>query len=150
MAAEVSRSVQVLLVEDDEDHAFLMRESFEQARLQIPLNHVFDGVQCLAFLRREPPYEAAPVIDLILLDLNMPRLSGFEVLKILKSDPKLMHIPVVILTTSTNPEDIARVYNLHGNSFISKPVDFGNFVDAVNKLTNYWFSLVKLPADRGP
>lgn len=115
------------------------------------LNHLdlaVDGVEALAFLRREGKHANAPQPDLILLDLNMPRMDGREFLAIIKADPSFRRIPVVILTTSEAEQDILKSYDLHANCYISKPVDLDQFVRAVRLLENFWFSLVKLPSSR--
>ena len=139
------RQAVVLLVEDDEDHVFLTRESFRDARLACDLHHVPTGIECMQFLRREPPYADAPEPDLILLDLHMPRMNGFEVLEAIKADERLRHIPVVVMTSSSAEEDIRRVYQLQCASFITKPVDFSGFTHLVKELSGYWFQLVMLP-----
>lgn len=135
----------VLLVEDNEDHAFLTREAFTEARLHVNLHHVDNGVKCMKFLRREPPYQGAPTPDFILLDLNMPLMDGREVLAEIAHDPTLVHLPVIILTTSAEARDILAMYKLRCSSYITKPVSFANFVKAVNSLAGYWLTLVALP-----
>lgn len=141
---------QVLLVEDNEDHAFLTREAFNVAHLRLNLHHVDNGVKCMAFLRREPPYENMPEPDLILLDLNMPLMDGREVLAEIVKDAALMHLPVIVMSTSAEAADIRRMYALRCSSYITKPVDFGKFVKAVESMMNYWFELVVLPPKVSP
>ena len=136
----------VLLVEDNEDHAFFTREVFDEAAPGVALHHVTDGEKCMAFLRRQPPYGDAPVPDLILLDLNMPRMDGYEVMQQIAADPALRSLPVVVLTTSSEQTDVKRMYDLRCSSYIAKSVDLDEFSRAVVKLTQYWFGLVALPA----
>lgn len=135
----------ILLVEDDPADAGLTRAALSQARILCNLHHVADGVEALAFLRQEGAYADAPVPHLMLLDLNMPRMGGREVLRAMRADEKLQRIPVVVLTTSDVEADIETSYNLGANSFITKPVDIDQFIDAIKALGNYWFSIVKLP-----
>lgn len=145
--ANSGRPARILLVEDNEDHAFLTRESLESERLRIDLHHVTDGEKCMAFLRKQPPYQDAPNIDLILLDLHMPRMDGFEVMEAIAADEKLRHTPVIVLTTSRDRQEVERMYKLRCNSFISKPVDFENFSRAVRALAGYWLQVVVLPTE---
>jgi len=144
-ALAASRPAEILLVEDNEDDVFLTRMAFEQAKLIVNLHHVDDGEKCMAFLRKQPPYADAPTPDLILLDLNLPVMDGREVLAEIVKDEALKHLAVVVLTTSYEAEDIATMYKLRCNSYITKPVDFEKFVDAVRKLQDYWFTVVILP-----
>lgn len=148
--AQASRPAQILLVEDNEDHAFLTRESLDMERLRLELHHVTDGEKCMAFLRRQPPYEQAPVIDLVLLDLHMPRMDGFEVMEAIAADERLRQTPVIVLTTSRNHDEVARMYNLRCNSFITKPVDFAGFSRAVREVAGYWLQVVVLPTENDP
>jgi CheY-like chemotaxis protein len=131
--------VDVLLVEDDEGDILMTREAFQ-------LHVVTDGEQALHFLRRTGPFADAPRPGLILLDVNLPRLSGLEVLAELKQDPELAVLPVVMLTTSQAEEDILRSYKLHANAYVTKPVDFDNFIAAIRQIDGFFLSLVKLPA----
>ncbi|MGD0606270.1 MAG: response regulator, partial [Streptosporangiaceae bacterium] len=126
--ADNSRLVDVLLVEDDEGDVLMTREAFEHFKVRNPLHVVSDGEQALQFLRQTGPFADAPRPGLILLDVNLPRRSGLEVLAELKQDPDLLLIPVVMLTTSQAEEDILRSYSLHANAFITKPVDFEQFI----------------------
>jgi CheY-like chemotaxis protein len=140
-----SRVAEILLVEDNEDDVFLTREAFEAASLRVNLHHVDNGEKCLQFLRKQGPYAGVPTPDLILLDMNMPVMNGHEVLSTMVSDEKLKHFPVVILTTSYEAADIHKMYKLRCNSYITKPVDFDNFVDAIGKLAGYWLTVVVMP-----
>jgi CheY-like chemotaxis protein len=137
--------VDVLLVEDDEGDILMTREAFEFYKIRNPLHVVTDGERALQFLRRTGPFAGAPRPGLILLDINLPRLSGLEVLAALKQDPELAVIPVVILTTSQAEEDIVRSYRLHANAYVSKPVDFENFIAAIRQIDDFFLTLVKLP-----
>ena len=139
--------VHILLADDDPDDRLLTTEAFAEARLVNQLHHVDDGVELLKFLHRRPPYTQAPRPGLILLDLNMPRMDGRQALAEIKNDPDLAHIPVVVLTTSAEEEDILRSYGLGANSYITKPVTFDGLVHAVGVLGQYWFSLVDLPGE---
>jgi two-component system response regulator len=135
------------MVEDNPADARLTREAFVDSKMVNALHHVQDGEQALAFLRREPPYADAPRPDVILLDLNMPRLDGRAVLAEIKDDPDLKTIPVVVLTTSESDEDILKSYALHANCYVTKPVDFDKFVTIVQSVEDFWVSVVRLPAE---
>jgi CheY-like chemotaxis protein len=137
--------VDVLLVEDDEGDILMTREAFEFYKIRNPLHVVTDGERALQFLRRTGPFADAPRPGLILLDINLPRRPGLEVLAELKRDPELAVIPVVILTTSQAEEDILRSYRLHANAYVSKPVDFENFMAAIRQIDDFFLALVKLP-----
>ncbi len=139
------RLVDVLLVEDDEGDVFMTREAFSFHKIKNPLHVVTDGEQALAFVRRTGPFADAPRPGLILLDVNLPRVSGLEVLAELKRDPELLVIPVVMLTTSQAEEDILRSYRLHANAYVSKPVDFEQFVAAIRQIDDFFLTLVELP-----
>jgi two-component system, chemotaxis family, response regulator Rcp1 len=140
-------SVSVLLVEDNPGDVRLTIEALKDVKLHNQLNVVHDGVEAIAFLRREGIYADAPRPDLILLDLNLPRKDGREVLEEIKSDEDLRRIPVVVLTTSSSEKDILESYNLHANCYITKPVDLGQFLTIVKSIQNFWFSIVKLPPE---
>jgi two-component system, chemotaxis family, response regulator Rcp1 len=140
--------IEILLVEDNPGDVRLTREALKDAKVRNNLHVVDDGVKALAFLRRAPGYESAVRPDLILLDLNLPRMSGREVLQEIKSDPRLLQIPVVILTSSAAEQDIAKAYELHANCFITKPVDLDQFISVVRSLEDFWLTIVKLPRDR--
>ena len=139
------RPIEVLLVEDDQGDVLLTREAFALNKLRNRLHVVGDGEQAMAFLRREGAYADTPKPDLILLDLNLPRMGGLEVLREVKADPVLRTIPVVILTTSEAEEDIVRSYRLHANAYVAKPVDFGQFIRVVRQIDNFFVTVVKLP-----
>jgi CheY-like chemotaxis protein len=137
--------VDVLLVEDDEGDILMTREAFEHHKIRNPLHVVTDGEQALQFLRRTGAHADAPRPGLILLDVNLPRRNGLEVLAELKQDPDLLSIPVVMLTTSKAEEDILRSYELHANAYVSKPVDFEHFVEAIRQIDDFFLTLVQLP-----
>jgi two-component system, chemotaxis family, response regulator Rcp1 len=140
-----TRPVDILLVEDNPGDVRLTKEALKDAKV---LNEIYvarDGVEAMQFVHREGSFANAPMPDLILLDLNLPRKDGREVLAELKKDPKLQHIPVVVLTTSKADEDIIKTYNLHANAYITKPVDLNRFVEIMHALEQFWFTIVKLP-----
>jgi CheY-like chemotaxis protein len=137
--------VDVLLVEDDDGDVLMTREAFEFHKIRNPLHVVTDGEQAVQFIRRTGPFADAPRPGLILLDVNLPRLSGLEVLAELKRDPALRVIPVVMLTTSQAEEDILRSYELHANAYVTKPVDFDHFVAAIRQIDGFFLTLVQLP-----
>ncbi len=140
-----SKVIDVLLVEDDEGDVLMTKEAFEYYKIRNRLHVVSDGEQALQFLHKTGPYADAPRPGLILLDVNLPRRSGLEVLAELKKDEDLLVIPVVMLTTSAAEEDILRSYSLHANAFVTKPVDFEHFIDAVRQIDNFFLTLVCLP-----
>jgi CheY-like chemotaxis protein len=144
-----SQVIDVLMVEDDEGDVVMTKEAFEYYKISNRLHVASDGDQALAFLRRTGPYADAPRPGLILLDVNLPRRSGLEVLAEIKQDPDLLLIPVVMLTTSRAEEDIIRSYSLHANAFVSKPVDFEHFIDAIRQIDNFFLTLVCLPNSPG-
>ncbi|MBD2457169.1 response regulator [Nostoc sp. FACHB-87] len=139
--------IEVLLVEDNPGDAELTRIALQDSKISINLNVVEDGVEAMAFLRRQDNYARKPHPDIVLLDLNLPRKDGREVLAEIKSDDKLKRIPVVVLTTSQSEEDILKAYNLAANCYITKPVDFDQFVKIVQSIENFWFAIVKLPPE---
>ena len=141
--------IDVLLVEDDPGDVLLIQEAFEDNKVRNRLHCVSDGVEALAFLRREGEHAEAPVPDLVLLDLNLPRKDGREVLAEIKSDPALRSIPVVVLTTSKAEEDILRSYDLHANAYVTKPVDFNRFIEVVRQIDEFFVTVVKLPGRPG-
>ena len=144
MIASEARVINVLLVEDDPGDVLMTREAFEEY-LHNRLDVVSDGSEALAYLRREGEYADAPRPDLILLDLNLPRRDGREVLAEIKKDDELCRIPVVVLTTSAADEDILRSYQLHANAYVTKPVDFERFIQVVRQIDEFFVSVVKLP-----
>lgn len=137
--------IDILLVEDDPGDVLMTREAFAHHKIRNPLHVAEDGVEALRFLKREGPFGAAPRPGLILLDLNLPRKDGRELLGEIKQDPGLRTIPVVVLTTSEAEEDILRSYELHANAYVTKPVDFEKFVEVVRKIDDFWVTVVKLP-----
>ena len=145
MNAVPASSVQVLLVEDNLGDAVLTREALQDGKLSVNLHHVMDGQQALDYLRKEKKYRDAVTPDIILLDLNMPGVDGREFLKIVKKEPEFAMIPVVVLTTSKADEDVLSSYSLQAACFVTKPVDFSQFQTIVEKLSDFWFTVVKLP-----
>ena len=139
------KAVEILLVEDDAGDIDLTKEALEESKLQINLNVVRDGVEAIAYLRREGEYANAALPDLILLDLNLPRKTGREVLQDIKSDDNLKHIPVVVLTTSDTDEDILGAYDLGANCYVNKPLGMEEFAQIVRAIEDFWFTIVKLP-----
>jgi CheY-like chemotaxis protein len=137
--------IEVLLVEDDPGDVLMTREAFAEHKLRNNLNVVSDGAEALAYLRREGPYADAVRPDLVLLDLNLPRRDGREVLREIKADKDLHMIPVVVLTTSAADDDIVRSYQLHANAYVTKPVDFDSFLAVVRQIDDFFVSVVKLP-----
>lgn len=142
-----SRPIEILLVEDNPGDVRLTQEAFRDGKIPSCLNVVEDGVKAIAFLRKKPPYSNAPHPDLILLDLNLPKKGGQEVLEVIKADQHLKRIPVVILTTSSSEEDVLRAYNLHANCYISKPLDLDQFIKVVKTIEAFWLTIVKLPPE---
>lgn len=140
------RAIDVLLVEDDPGDVLMTREAFEENKVANQLSVVSDGVSAMAYLRREGEYAEATTPDLVLLDLNLPRMDGREVLAAMKSDEDLRRIPVVVLTTSEAEEDVLRSYSLHANAYVTKPVDFQRFIDVVRQIDDFFVSVVRLPA----
>jgi two-component system response regulator len=139
------RPVDILLVEDNPGDVRLTKEALRDAKV---LNEIFiarDGVEAMEILHRKGKFSKVPLPDLILLDLNLPKKDGREVLAEIKEDPILKHIPVVILTTSKADEDIIKTYNLHANAYITKPVDLNRFAEIIHVLNEFWFTIVKLP-----
>jgi len=139
------QEIHILLVDDNEGDVLLTREALEEARIISRISVAYDGIQALNFLRKEPPYRGEDSPDLILLDINLPRMDGTEVLSIIKSDPMLKRIPVIMLTTSSSEKDINTSYNNHANCYITKPVDLERFMDVVRTIEDFWISIVKLP-----
>lgn len=140
-----TRIAEILLVDDNDDDVFLTREAFSAACLRVNLEHVDNGVKCLQYLRKQAPYENAVTPDIILLDMHMPVMDGYEVMSEIIKDEKLQHLPVVVLTTSYEAADIKKMYGLRCSSYITKPVDFENFVNAIGKLAGYWLTVVVVP-----
>lgn len=142
------RPIEILMVEDNEGDARLATEAMRDSRIRNSLHHVWDGEQAMAFLRREGAHQRAPRPDLILLDLNLPRKDGREVLAEIKADEDLKRIPVIILTVSGAEEDIFKSYNLHANCYITKPIDFEAFLKVARSIEDFWLVVVKLPNGR--
>jgi len=140
-----SRPAEILLVEDNSADVRLTREALREGKLHNKLHVATDGVDAMAFLRREGPYADAVRPDLILLDLNLPKKDGREVLEDIKADASLRSIPVVILTSSKAEQDILRAYDLHANCYVTKPVDLDQFIHVVKSIEQFWFAIVKLP-----
>lgn len=143
--AAAQKVIDVLLVEDDPGDVLMTREAFADNKVANRLAVVSDGVSALAFLRKEGEYADAPTPDLILLDLNLPRVDGREVLAELKKDPELGRIPVVVLTTSEAEEDVLRSYALHASAYVTKPVDFDRFIEVVRQIDDFFVTVVRLP-----
>jgi chemotaxis family two-component system response regulator Rcp1 len=139
--------VEILLAEDNPGDVKLTRKALEKGRLANNLHVVNDGVETMEFLRGEGEYEGRPRPDLVLLDLNMPRKDGREVLEEIKGSEQLKRIPVVVLTSSEAEEDVIRSYDLHANAYLTKPVDFDGFIDVVGTLEEFWLQVVKLPPE---
>lgn len=143
----MAEKVQILLVEDNPADADLTRENLEAAKLLCELHVVIDGIEAMKFLRREGDYRDAPRPDLVLLDLNLPRKDGREVLAEMKADESLRRIPVVILTSSTAEEDIIKTYDLQASAYVAKPVDLAGFGKIVRGIEGFWFSVVRFPPE---
>jgi CheY-like chemotaxis protein len=143
--ADGKSPIEVLLVEDDPGDVLMTREAFEDNKVANTLHVVNDGAEALAFLRKEGEHAGAPTPDLVLLDLNLPRMDGREVLAAVKADDELRQIPIVVLTTSEAEEDVLRSYALHANAYVTKPVDFDRFIEVVRKIDDFFVSVVRLP-----
>jgi two-component system, chemotaxis family, response regulator Rcp1 len=148
MVADMA-AFEILLVEDSPGDVRLTREALKDAKVYINLHVVSDGIEAMDFLHREGEYADVPRPDLILLDLNLPRKDGRQVLEEIKGAPSLKTIPVVILTTSSSDEDVMRSYQFHANCYISKPVDLDGFLKVIKSIDNFWLSIVKLPPEPG-
>jgi CheY-like chemotaxis protein len=142
---QLLNAIDVLLVDDDPGDTLMIREAFEHNKVRNALECVADGVQAMQYLRREGEYADAARPDLILLDLNLPRKDGREVLAEIKGDPALATIPVVVLTTSHAEEDVLKSYQLHANAYVTKPVDFERFIEVVRQIDEFFVTVVKLP-----
>lgn len=146
MTMENVRVVDVLLVEDDPGDVLMTQEAFADNKVHNRLHVVNNGVDAMAFLHQEGPYADVPQPDLILLDLNLPKMDGREVLAAIKEDKALRSIPVVVLTTSEAEEDVLRSYNLYANAYVTKPVDFERFIDVVRRIDEFFVTVVRLPS----
>ena len=147
---KLGRPIDILLVEDSPSDTDLTVEALGAGKVANRLSIVEDGVQAMEFLRREGRFASAPRPDLILLDLNLPRKDGREVLAEVKADPTLRHIPIVVLTTSQAEQDVLRAYSLHANCYVTKPVDFRQFIEVIRSIEDFWLSIVKLPETHDP
>lgn len=136
----------ILLIEDNPGDVRLAQEAFKEGNVDVKLDITMDGMEALLFLRKKAPYETVKTPDLILLDLNLPKKDGREVLTEIKEDPNLRRIPVVILTTSNAEQDILNSYNLHVNCYVNKPVDFDRFFDIIQKIEEFWLKTAILPS----
>lgn len=144
---DVCPPIEILLVEDNPADIRLTQEALREGKVRNNLSIVRDGVEAITFLRKQAPFEEAPHPDLILLDLNLPRRDGREVLSEVKADPVLKRIPVVVLTTSKSEEDVLKSYNLHANCYVTKPVDLEQFISVVRTIDEFWLAVVKLPPE---
>ena len=142
---QVGRPVEFLLVEDNPGDVRLTREALKDSKVRNNLNVLGDGISALAYLRRDSPYENALRPDIILLDLNLPKMDGREVLSKIKADPALRRIPVVVITSSEAEQDILRTYDLHVNCYVTKPVDLDQFIKVVQSIESFWLTIVQLP-----
>lgn len=149
-AITAGRPIEILLVEDSSTDVMLAEEALEHAKMRNNLHVVKDGVEAMAFLRKQGKYAGVPRPDLVLLDLNMPRKDGREVLSEVKADDDLKCIPIVVLTTSKAQADVLKAYGLHANCYISKPVDFEQFANVVQAIDQFWFTVVTLPTATVP
>ncbi|MGK0364735.1 MAG: chemotaxis family two-component system response regulator Rcp1 [Saprospiraceae bacterium] len=143
--SQKSRPVNLLLIEDNPGDVRLTQEAFKEGKLTYQMDVVMDGVEAIHFLRRRPPYENSATPDIILLDLNLPKKDGREVLAEIKADEDLRRIPVIVLTTSSAKQDILKSYDLHVNCYINKPVDFDRFFDIIQKIEDFWLTIAILP-----
>ena len=146
MMTEHNQMIEILLLEDEPADAYLVKMALSESEINANLNHVIDGREGLNFLQKIEKYADSPRPDLIFLDLNMPRMNGYEFLAEVKKNPKLDGIPIIVLTTSDAESDVIRSYKLGASSYIPKPVDMSKFVDAIRQLGEYWFTLVRLPS----
>jgi CheY-like chemotaxis protein len=137
--------IEILLVEDNPGDARLAQEALKESKVYSRLRHVKDGVEAMKYLRGQAGYAGVPPPDLILLDLNLPRMDGREVLAEIKKDPVLRMVPVVVMTTSEAEKDLIKTYDLHANAYIVKPIDLDQFIEVVHAIENFWFTVVKLP-----
>ncbi|MEM8785774.1 MAG: response regulator [Pseudomonadota bacterium] len=139
------RPVEILLVEDNEGDILLTQEAFEDAKIRNSIHIARDGEQALSMLHKQGPHASLPDFDLILLDLNLPKIDGKQVLQDIKNDDRLRRVPVVVMTTSSAQRDIVESYNLHANSYVMKPINFESFKEIVSAIEDFWFSVVVLP-----
>ena len=139
------QEIHILLVDDNEGDILLTREALEEAKFVNRISVAYDGIEAIRFLKKAPPFTNGETPDLILLDINLPRMDGTEVLSIIKNDPDLKRIPVIMLTTSSSEKDILASYDNHANCYITKPVDLERFMQVVRTIEDFWISIVKLP-----
>ena len=144
--SDQSHSFEILLVEDNPGDVFLTQEAFREGAFTHHISVAEDGVEAIRFLRREGRYKNAPVPDLILLDLNLPRKDGRELLAEVKNDPALQHIPIIVLTTSRADQDVTRAYRLHANCYLTKPIQMDSFLSMIRSVEDFWLNIVRLPA----
>ena len=145
MSSRNMKPIEILLVEDNPGDVRLTREALQDARVHNHMETVGDGIEALAYLKREGRYADAVCPDLVLLDLNLPRMNGFELLKTIKTDENLRLIPVVVLTTSKAEQDIVKSYDLHANAYVTKPVDLEQFIHVIRSIEDFWLEIVRLP-----
>jgi len=139
------KEIHILLVDDNEGDILLTREALEEAKIVNRISVAYDGMEAIRFLKKAPPFTDRDTPDLILLDINLPKMDGKEVLSIIKNDPELKRIPVIMLTTSSSEKDILTSYDNHANCYITKPVDLERFMEVVRTIEDFWISIVKLP-----
>ncbi len=142
-----NKIIEILLVEDNPGDVRLTKEALKEGSVPSNMNVVMDGAEAILYLQKEGKYEDSPRPDLILLDLNLPKKDGREVLSTIKNDSSLKRIPVVVLTTSNAETDILKAYDLHANCYITKPVDFNKFIDVINAIEQFWLTMVRLPSE---
>lgn len=142
------RLIEVLLVEDNPGDIRLTKEAFKECSVPVNLSYVMDGAEAILYLSKESPYLNVSTPDIILLDLNLPKKDGKQVLRFIKENPQLRSIPVIVLSTSNAENDILQVYDLHANCFITKPIDFNNFIEVVKATEHFWLKTVKLPSEK--
>lgn len=140
--------IHILLVEDNEGDIVLTKEAFEEAKIKNSISVVRDGWEAIQFLEKNEGYEEEDEPDLVLLDINLPKVNGHKVLKHIKNHPDLKHIPVIMLTTSSDETDVIKAYENHSNCYITKPVDISNFLDVISSIESFWISIVQLPAKK--
>lgn len=145
---QLAKPIEVLLVEDNAGDIRLTQEAFDEGKVRLNLSVVRNGVEAMAFLRKEGGFAGAARPDLVLLDLNLPKKDGREVLRDMKNDPQLLRMPVVVLTTSESYEDVLGTYGLHANCYITKPVDMDQFIKVVKLIEEFWFVVAKIPDGR--
>lgn len=142
-----NKTIEILLVEDNPGDVRLTKEALKEGTIPSNLNVVMDGAEAILYLQKEEKYQDKPRPDLILLDLNLPKKDGREVLSTIKTDPSLKRIPVVVLTTSNAETDILKAYDLHANCYITKPVDFNKFIEVIIAIEQFWLTMVRLPSE---